>query len=365
MDMDLSWCPVCERAIVEREETSDPHQQLQHEGTLMAKAGKSLGLTHSNSKAQIAINRPRKHGNPSTRPPAASKPRTTGRAGELTERGAVYAPRGGLYCSEACRAIDELSGQRAFEDLAVLSCFVTPRIGGRVRSEAESDYCASSSTTTSGTDEDGGSESRRCSIGLDSNPTELTSSSGGATGLRPKTPLERPTTVRSQSDLPTGPGVAIQSHHTLADGRQCWSVEGSGLRKKQTPILLAPNGTPLVRPTFPQKHQQNRQIGSVPTRSQNHPHARVFEPLPTPAVSLASDYGLFFSPCTSSEAASTPRQARGGRPTRTSWSWDHLPADVPQYPAMNLALVRRSMGVEEKPVMAQSRKKLFIFNQNL
>lgn len=362
----------------------------------------------------------------------------TGR-GEVTDRGAVYGTRGGLYCSEACRQIDDLSGQRAFEDLALVAArsLLSPTPSPKPRSptpaphpgrrrpgsaEPESDDCPS---TTSGTDEDlegvGARRRRRLSI-LDSNASVLTTATGSsslskasalpilasghlASGLRGMTPLSdgRPAAVRCHSDhppAPAPPGPQDQPPRAdLGPGRQCRSVEG-GLayhQKKKTPVLLAPNGTPLIQPTFPQKQRPQpaaaaRPVGSplsqpvhglapgplaaysslpsyhtagvhldagqrpgaagarghVSRGSESEVH---FKPTASTA-SLVADYSLFFSGrgrraeegrragLGAREGAS--QTAQGGEEAGRRWSWNHLPADVPQYPVMDLARVRRS-----------------------
>ncbi|KAH9457482.1 hypothetical protein Pst134EA_021357 [Puccinia striiformis f. sp. tritici] len=186
MDMDLWWCPVCERAITEQEEPAQRPSLLKR----------------------------------ATVPP--SQPR-------YTSRGGVYGPKGSLYCSEACREVEELNGRFAFEQLA--ACL--PDLVGRSSSRSEA---PESEGTLSGTDEINTDRSRSTSSGRQSEST--------APGPRTSTSPEQLSRL-----TPNSKSQAL----TTTNGGSAKETIDSGLPNRRVPILLSSNGTPLIQPTFPQR----------------------------------------------------------------------------------------------------------------
>ncbi|WAR60646.1 hypothetical protein PtB15_9B585 [Puccinia triticina] len=386
MDMDLWWCPVCERAITEQEEQV-PRPGLQKRATV-----------------------------PPTQP-------------RYTSRGGVYAPKGSLYCSDACREVEELNGRTAFEQLA--ACL--PALLGRPSPPEPPE----SDSTLSGTD-------------------ELTSSRSVSLGRRPGAPAPKPPSSPSSDELP---GLSTSKLALQRPG----APKDPDPPARRVPILLSPNGTPLIQPTFPHRPalgpHQRRHHSHYSPQKRGSPHSTVVRAasalkvgpagvVPTPSASaptyalptaaaapagparpaattttilngqpggrndmqfapdaragkptsLFRHYGLFFrprpgaahavwadfaddldapawpphaaaagmarqssgpatrrarphpSPVAAAEAPDPLAPARNQRPRPPaaadnpcrSWTWDHLPPDEPQYPAMDLAQIRLS-----------------------
>ncbi|KAA1096822.1 hypothetical protein PGT21_029507 [Puccinia graminis f. sp. tritici] len=230
MDMDLWWCPVCERAITEQEETVQ--------------------------RAGLVVKRP-------TLPP--SQPR-------YTSRGGVYAPKGSLYCSDACREVEELNGRFAFEQLAA---YLPDLLDRPPLSSEEPD----SEGTLSGTDELTSTDrSRSVSLGRRSG------SAGPIKSSRTPISLEELNGLTVNNHKLKGLTPAIVQPNT---GPAAKELE-TGLPSRRVPILLSPNGTPLIQPTFPQRpalgagQQQRRH------HSQYSPQKRGSPPQSTAAVRPSS-----------------------------------------------------------------------------
>ncbi|POV99556.1 hypothetical protein PSTT_13698 [Puccinia striiformis] len=143
--------------------------------------------------------------------------------------GGVYGPKGSLYCSEACREVEELNGRFAFEQLA--ACL--PDLVGRSSSRSEA---PESEGTLSGTDEINTDRSRSTSSGRQSEST--------APGPRTSTSPEQLSRL-----TPNSKSQAL----TTTNGGSAKETIDSGLPNRRVPILLSSNGTPLIQPTFPQR----------------------------------------------------------------------------------------------------------------
>lgn len=177
MEMDLWWCPVCERAITENKE-----------------APVDLVKRTSNSP---------------------SPPHYTGRGG-------LYGSQESLYCSEACRKVEELNGRFAFEQLAACLPVFCERTS---LEEPESEG------TQSGTDEFNTDRSRSLSLGRRS--------------------VSQRTSTSSSLDINlSNPDQLKGSNQPLVSKEPSLEVRSTAGR---VPILLSPNGTPLVQPIFPQR----------------------------------------------------------------------------------------------------------------
>ncbi|KNZ59609.1 hypothetical protein VP01_1695g2 [Puccinia sorghi] len=204
MDMDLWWCPVCERAITEQEET------VQH---------MPGGLTKPTS---LSPTQPR-----------------------YTSRGGVYGPKGSLYCSEACREVEEHNGRFAFEQLA--ACLPASLVSRPPLSHEEPE----SDGTLSGT-EDITTDKSRSSLPL------AKRSHSSTTGYNPRSST-RHIASSSISNEDLNPLIA-----PLRQGAGSQEPEPN----RRVPILISPNGTPLIQPTFPQRpalgHAQRRHQSQCP-----------------------------------------------------------------------------------------------------
>ncbi|PLW13528.1 hypothetical protein PCANC_18191 [Puccinia coronata f. sp. avenae] len=208
MDMDLWWCPVCERAITEQDEN-----------------------VHKPSFPKRAMSSP-------------SQPR-------YTSRGGVYGPKGSLYCSEACREVEELNGRFAFEQLAAClpECVDRPTFSDEPESEG----------TLSGTDEINTDRSRSLSLGRRSDST---------------TPNSR--------SLPSTEEIAPIGNTKVLNGlipanAQSGATKEPGPENRRVPMLISPNGTPLIQPKFPQRPvhglKQRRHQSHCPSQRRCSPHS--------------------------------------------------------------------------------------------
>lgn len=355
MDMDLDWCPVCERAIINPEDArrslppspSDdatpsrstastaaaanhhPNGKLvkSRQGTIKGKHPTTATVAGPSGAAAPPTNgaRLRRNGNSGKNlaakmgalkpfaPPAddgdhaAAAPsrdgtirRPTGKRVQLVDAKKdtheadrpVEGVTGQLYCSEECRRFDEAQdedyypGRGASRPSPWSRNQRLPSPGGGW-AEDNGGYSSASDHYSEG------SGSRRYSSGVDSigrrsndsisslnavvgdangepQMAPVTSRLGGLRGLRAMTPIStpatetapspklvsRPMTVRSKSDHGTAAAGAHVNALAVSSGNADASRHSRSYDKdlpKRTPLLFAPNGSPLVQPTFPQR----------------------------------------------------------------------------------------------------------------
>lgn len=226
MDMDLWWCPVCERAITEQED-------LTQRPNLLKRA---------------------------TLPPA--QPR-------YTSKGGVYGPKGSLYCSEACREVEELNGRFAFEQLAACLPDLADRQSFQEERESESTLSSTDDTTD---------RSRSLSLGRSS-----THQPG----------FDSPQRALSSSVVAPGT-ISNNTHH---QGLTSLSAQRPEINEtdapqlappnRRVPILYSSNGTPLIQPSFPQRPG----LGSHQRRHHSHySPLRLWSSRATPAIRSNSSY---------------------------------------------------------------------------
>ncbi|MBW0518765.1 hypothetical protein O181_058480 [Austropuccinia psidii MF-1] len=210
MDIDLCWCPVCERAITEREELPPPQNR---------------NRIHS-KKSNLNLE-------------SQSSP-------QFTSRGGVFGPKGGLYCSEACRQVEELNSRRAFDELIIC-----------LSSKSKDQKLVHSKLD---------SKINPLKIPKNHHLNNLTrSTSLGPPNLPSSQPHQ--TQPHSQAQLNSiDPFLTINPSSNLSSSQTQSNHQSSNITNRRTPFLLAPNGTPLIKPTFPQRLGQlasNRPIQSI------------------------------------------------------------------------------------------------------